>query len=149
MLRTRPNLAFTVSTLSKYCFNPTPKHAIAVQRTLRYLRKTINVGITYKGQENQAVQEAASGLITTGITGFTDSDWARDKDSQKSTLGYVFLLHGSAVSWKSTKQNVVATSSTEAEYIACLEAAKEALRIRRLDTKIKGTGIPPVVQDRY
>jgi hypothetical protein len=49
MLGTRPDLAFTVSTLSKYCSNPTSAHAIAAKRTLRYLQKTINVGITFKG----------------------------------------------------------------------------------------------------
>src|SRR5450432_4798098 len=85
---------------------------------------------------------------TTGITGFTDSDWAGDKDSRKSTSGYIFLLYGGAISWKSTKQNVVSTSSTEAEYIACSDAAKEALWIQRLDLEIKGT-TTPIIQDRY
>jgi hypothetical protein len=65
-----------------------------------------------------------------------------------STSRYVSLLYRSAVSWKSTKQNVVVTSSTKAEYIACSEAAKEALWIRRLDAEIKGTAVP-VIQDRY
>ena len=65
--------------------------------------------------------------MLTRITGFTDSDWAGDIDTRKSTSGYVFTLYGGAVSWKSTRQNVVATSSTEAEYIACSNAAKEAL----------------------
>jgi hypothetical protein len=148
MLGSRPDLAFTISTLSKYCSNPTSEHAIAAKRTLRYLRKTINVGITFRGQENPAIQEATGGPTTTGITGFTDSDWAGDVDSRKSTSGYVFLLYGGAVSWKSTKQNVVATSSTEAEYIACSEAAKEALWIRRLHAEIKGTTVPRL-QDRY
>jgi hypothetical protein len=106
MLRTRPDLAFTVSTLSKYCSNPTPEHAIAAKRTLRYLRKTINVGITFRGQENPAIAEAIAGAgagartspTTTGITGFTDSDWAGDVDSRKSTSGYVFLLYRGAIS---------------------------------------------------
>jgi hypothetical protein len=109
----------------------------------------MNTGITYRGQENPAIQEAVGGPIVTGITGFTDSDWAGDKDSRKSTSGYVFLLHGGAVSWKSTKQSVVATSSTEAEYIACSEAAKEALWIRRLNAEIRGAAIPTGIQDRY
>jgi hypothetical protein len=76
MLGTRPDLAFTVSTLSKNCSNPTPDHAIAAKRSLRYLRKTINVGITYSGQENPAITEAIAGIgsISTRITGFTDSD---------------------------------------------------------------------------
>jgi hypothetical protein len=150
MLGTRPDLAFTISTLSKYCSNPTPEHAIAAKRTLRYLRKTINVGITFRGQENPAIAEAVAGTspTSTGITGFTDSDWAGDIDSRKSTSGYVFLLYGGAISWKSTKQSVVATSSTEAEYIACSEAAKEALWIRRLHAEIKGTTLPGL-EDRY
>ena len=148
MLGTRPDLAFTVSTLSKYCSNPTPEHSIAVQRALQYLQKTSKIGITYNGQQNPAVTEVIDGPISTGITGFTDSDWAGDKDTWKSTSGYIFLLYGGAVSWKSTKQNVVATSSTEAEYIACSEAAKEALWIRRLDVELHGTAVP-TVQDRY
>jgi hypothetical protein len=148
MLETRPDLAFTVSTLSKYCSNPTPEHAIVAKRTLRYLRKTINVGITYRGQENPAIQEATGGPTTAGITEFTDSDWAGDVDSRKSTSGYAFLLYGGAISWKSTKQNVDATSSTEAEYIVCSETAKKALWIRRLDVEIKGTAVPGL-QDCY
>jgi hypothetical protein len=54
----------------------------------------------------------------------------------------VFLLHGGVVSWKSAKQNIVATSSTEAEYIASSEAAKEALWIRRLLAEIHGCPYP-------
>jgi hypothetical protein len=49
MLGTWPDLAFTVSTLLKYCSNPAPEHAIAVQQTLWYLRKTATIGITYRG----------------------------------------------------------------------------------------------------
>jgi hypothetical protein len=130
MLGTRPDLAFIVSTLSKYCSNPTPEHSIAALRVLRYFRKTTDIGITYSGQENPIVDEAlrnSTSLRITGLTGFSDSDWAGDLDTRKSTSGYVFLLYGGAISWKSAKQNIVATSSTEAEYIASSEAAKEAL----------------------
>jgi hypothetical protein len=122
-------------------------------RVLRYLRKTYNIGITYGGQENPAINDALnihsnsnSGTSTTpkllGVTGFTDSDWAGDLETRKSTSGYAFLLYGGAVSWKSTKQSIVATSSTEAEYIACSDAAKEALWIRRLLAEIQNTPIP-------
>jgi hypothetical protein len=74
MLGTWPDLAFTVSTLLKYCSNPAPEHAIAVQQTLRYLRKTATIGITYGGQENLAILEAVGSPIITRITGFTNSD---------------------------------------------------------------------------
>ena len=106
------------------------------------------VDITYNSQKNLAVTDTTNSLISTGITGFTDSDWAGDKDTCKSTSEYVFLLYRGAVSQKLTKQNVVAVSSTEAEYIACLDVAKEALQICRLDLELKGTAVP-TIQDRY
>jgi hypothetical protein len=134
MLGTRPDLAFTVSTLSKYCINPGPQHAQAVQRVFRYLKKTLDYGITFSGTLNPAIDEAirqekplGKGLTGTTAFGFTDSDWAGDKDSRKSTSGYLYTLYNGSISWKSAKQPVVATSSTEAEYIACTEAAKEGL----------------------
>jgi hypothetical protein len=143
MLATRPDLAFSISALSSYCSNPSPWHSIAVLRMLRYLKKTLNIGITYSSNLNAIVQAAikegnslGSGL--TGLFGYTDSDWAGDKDSRKSTSGYIFTLYGGAISWKSTKQSIVATSSTEAEYIACSEGVKEALWLRRLMLEIQG-----------
>jgi hypothetical protein len=147
MLGTRPDLANTISTLSKYCANPSPDHAIAVKRAFRYWNKTIDTGIVFGGIQNAAVEEAlfkdtgtkALGKGLTGLFGFTDSDWAGDKDTRKLTSGFLFTLYGGAISWKSTKQPVVATSSTEAEYIACSEAAKEALWLRRITAEIRGT----------
>jgi hypothetical protein len=90
---------------------------------------------------DEALRNSA-GLRITDLTGFSDSDWAGDLDTYKSTSGYVFLLYGGAISWKSAKQNIVATSSTEAEYIASSEAAKEALWIRRLLAEIHGSPLP-------
>ena len=58
ILGTRPDLAFTVSTLSKYCINPGPQHAQAVQCVFRYLKKTLDYGITFGGTLNPAVDEA-------------------------------------------------------------------------------------------
>ena len=115
ILGSRPDLAFTISVLSCFCSNPSSKHAIATQRLLRYLRKTTSLGIIYSGTQEPK------------LLGYTDSDWAGNLDTRKSTSGYLFILFGGAVSWKSARQSIVATSSTEAEYIACTDAAKEAL----------------------
>jgi len=148
MLGTRPDLAFTVSTLSKYCINPGPQHAQAVQRVFRYLKKTLDYGITFGGTLNPAIDEAirqekplGKGLTGTTTFGFTDSDWAGDKDSRRSTSGYLYTLYNGSISWKSAKQPIVATSSTEAEYIACTEAAKEGLWIRRIMGEIRGESL--------
>ena len=58
---------------------------------------------------------------------YSDSDYAGCVDSRKSTFGYIFLLAGGAVSWKSGKQSVIATSTMEAEFVAYFEATVHAL----------------------
>ena len=60
------------------------------------------------------------------LKGYTDASFQTDKDDSASQSGFVFCLNGGAVSWKSSKQDTVADSSTEAEYIAASKAAKEA-----------------------
>lgn len=70
------------------------------------------------------------------MKGFADADWTNSLIDRKSYTGYVFTLGGGAISWESKKQNSVALSSTEAEYVAISEAAKEAVYIRGFLKKI-------------
>ena len=56
---------------------------------------------------------------------YTDSDYAGDRHTYRSTSGYVSFLAGGPISWQSKRQSVVAQSSTEAEYITMLELVKE------------------------
>lgn len=60
---------------------------------------------------------------------FCDSDWAGCKLDRKSTSGFIFIIAGGAVSWKSKKQSVVKTSTVEAEYMAMGAAAQECVRL--------------------
>ena len=117
---TRPDLAFTVHRLSQYLQCPKDHHWTAVKRALRYLWTTRNYGLLYDGNQSSS------------LVGYADSDYAGDTRTRKSTSGYIFLLAGAAVSWKSKKQSVVATSSCEAEYVASCLAAKEAVWLNRL-----------------
>jgi hypothetical protein len=66
------------------------------------------------------------------VMGYSDADWANQVPGRKSTSGYVFMINGGAVSWKSQTQSIVALSTAEAEYVAVSEAAKEALYLRKL-----------------
>ena len=68
--------------------------------------------------------------------GYTDTDWAGDVDDCKSTSGYIFLLCGGAVSWKSQKQRCVALSTAEADYIAMASPAQESVWLRQLITEL-------------
>jgi len=61
------------------------------------------------------------------VVGYVDSDYADDLGNRRSTVGYVFTLSRGPVCWKSTIQSIVALSTTEAEYMAVVEVAKEAL----------------------
>ncbi|KAK8952136.1 hypothetical protein KSP39_PZI003213 [Platanthera zijinensis] len=122
---TRPDLAFIVGMLGRYLSNPGIKHWIAAKRVMRYLQKTKEYMLTYKRSEQIE------------IIGYSDSDFAGCQDSRKSTSGYVFMLAGGAVSWKSTKQSLIASSTMAAEFIACYEASNHCIWLRNLLTGLK------------
>jgi hypothetical protein len=67
-----------------------------------------------------------------GLAGYCDADYAADAASRRSTTGYVFVLHGGAISWQSKRQPTIAASTTEAEYQAAAAAVREALWMRQL-----------------
>jgi hypothetical protein len=69
------------------------------------------------------------------LIGYTDAD-GMTTEGRRQISGYVFLLHGGAVSWSSKQQPIVALSTTEAEYIAQTEAAKEALWLRSFANEV-------------
>ena len=70
------------------------------------------------------------------VNGYTDASFQTDKDDLRSLSGFVFCLNGGAVSWKSSKEQTVADSMTEAECIAASEAAKEAVWIRKFVSEL-------------
>ena len=124
MVETRPDIAFATSVASRFAKNPSHQHTEAVKTILRYLKSSRERGITYGGQDQILVE------------GYSDSDWAGDKESRKSTSGFIFMLNGGPVSWCSKRHATVALSSTEAEYIALTLAAKEATWLRLLLTEL-------------
>lgn len=99
---------------------PTQLHVLAAKRVLRYLKGTLDFGIWYKrGGEGE-------------LQVFTDSDFAGDVESRKSTSGYVFLFDDAAVTWLSKKQPIVTLSTTEAEYVAASVCACQAVWYKRI-----------------
>lgn len=115
----RPDIMFAVSLVSRFVTDPKPIHWTAVKRIFRYLKGTMSEGIVYGGDKEDLIA-------------FSDSDYAGCLDSRKSTSGYLFTLAGSAVTWSSQRQSIVALSTTEAEYVSACEAAKEAIWLRLL-----------------
>ncbi|KAG8499182.1 hypothetical protein CXB51_005634 [Gossypium anomalum] len=78
------------------------------------------------------------------VKGYTDASFQTDKDDSRSQSGFVFCLNGGAVNWKSSKQSTVADSTTEAEYIAASEEAKETVWIKKFITEL---GVVPSISD--
>ena len=117
---TQPGIAQTVGALAKCTTRPTTVHW-TVALGLRYLAGTKNYGINFgKGSCNQELMS------------YCDSDYAGDLDTRRSTTGYVFIIDVGAVSWSSRRQQTVAASTTEAEYMAAAAATKAALWLRKL-----------------
>ena len=103
---TRPDIAYAVSTVAKYCHQPSELHMTAAKRILRYLKQTKDHNLTYVRNSPEA------------IVGYSDADWAGDVQDRRSTSGNVFLLGGGAITWSNHKQSSVALSTVEAEYMA-------------------------------
>lgn len=121
---TRPDISYAVSALSQFNTDFDMTHIVAGKRILRYLKSSSNLGLTFKKMEDS-------------LTGFADADWAGDINDRHSHTGYVFKLAGCAVSWAAQKQKTVALSSTEAEYMAISDSAKEAISLRNFLKEMK------------
>lgn len=122
-LCTRPDISYAVGVLSQHLERPSQQHWNAFIHVLRYLKGTrllaIHYGSTAPETEIQGNQSWSCPF------GHVDADWAGDKDTRRSTTGYIFKLFGGAISWRSKLQPTVALSSTEAEYRSTTEAARK------------------------
>ena len=109
---TRPDIGFAVEILGRYQSNPGLDHWKAAKKVMRYLQGTKDYMLIYRQSDHL------------DLIGYSDVDFAGCVDSKKSTSGYIFMMAGAAVAWKSTKQSLVVSSIMEAEFVACYEATK-------------------------
>lgn len=116
---TRPDILHSISKLAQRNTNPHKEHEAGIKHVLRYLSSTKDLKLIYK----------QTGKM---IEGYADADWGSDALDRKSYSGYAFFLGGCVFSWASQKQNCVALSSTESEYIALTAATKEAVYLKSL-----------------
>jgi hypothetical protein len=93
-MNTRPNIAFAVARLAQYTIKPNSQCWAALKRLIRYLKGTRTKGIIYGIQPNLAITNDDAACH---IKGYTDSDWAGDTSTCKSTSGYLFLSAGAPI----------------------------------------------------
>ena len=120
---TRPDIQFPLNRLSQYMSDPAEHHSSALKTLLHYVHSTINLSIVFRGNRSSE----SLNLMT-----YSDSDYAADKLNRKSILGYALKLADAPIAWMSRKQASVATSTTEAEYMALSTCVKECLWIVQL-----------------
>jgi hypothetical protein len=110
---------------SRHQANPGIAHWTAVKTIIKYLSRTKDMFLVYGGETELIVRA------------YTDTSFQIDCDDMRSQSGFVFVLNGSAMSWKSFKQKNRADSTTEAEYMTASEEAKEGVWIKKFMTKLR------------
>ncbi|PHT88088.1 hypothetical protein T459_10194 [Capsicum annuum] len=119
---TRLDISFSVNLLARYGSAPTRRHWNGIKHILRYLKGTIDMGLFYS-------KDCSSDLV-----GYADAEYLSDPHKARSQTGYVFICGGTAISWRSTKQSIVVTSSNHAEIIAIHEASRECIELPHQNT---------------
>ena len=118
---TRPDIACAVRAVARFYENSGPAHKKAVMKILRYLLHMKEWGITYGGQGCGLCMEV-----------YMDSNFGACLDARRSVSGAVLMLAKGAISWHSRMQEVTASSTSEAEYVALSEVVKEVLLLRQV-----------------
>ncbi|CAI7879547.1 unnamed protein product [Closterium sp. NIES-54] len=128
----RPDLSYG-SQLATYLKKPEVEHMAELDRALHYLVSTSTVGLTYD----------KNGTTTPKLIGYVDADHAGDSDNRHSRTRYIYRFEPiGPISWQSSKQELIALSSAEAEYIALYSATKEGLYLRELLEEAKLAQLP-------
>jgi hypothetical protein len=123
---TRPDISHAYSELSKFVQCPGQKHMDAAEYCLKYLAGTVDLCIHYGRTKDGMIE----GREINRLWGWVDADFAADLDTRRSHTGYVIMMNGGPISWKSVKQKSVSLSTAESEWYAASEAGKELLYLR-------------------
>ncbi|KAL2586551.1 hypothetical protein AAZV13_13G060900 [Glycine max] len=117
---TRPDILYVVSVLSRFMNCAKESHFKAAKRVLRYVKETLNYRMKFSQSQDFKLH------------GYSDSDWAGSLDDMKSTSGNCFSFGSRMFSWSSKKQEIVAQSTAEAEFITVTAAVNQVLWLRKM-----------------
>ena len=118
----RFDISFTAGQLASHAANPGPSHWAALHHLMEYLDNYPSFKLVYR-------QGPPTGHE---LDAFADSDWGTDVETRKSISGQITRFNGTPISWRSKKQQSVALSSAEAEYMAVSDFSKEIIYMRQL-----------------
>ena len=130
----RPDISNAVRELTKIMDGATEAAYKEMLRVIKYVMDTKEWGLKFE-------PILPKGELSWDMVVYSDSDWAGDKNNRRSISGFILYLCGVPIMWRSKQQASVSLSSTEAEYVAISEAAKEILFVLSV---LKSMGIPIV-----
>jgi Reverse transcriptase (RNA-dependent DNA polymerase) len=128
-------IALATSELASHMVDPCERHEKALKRLIRYIGGRRDMSVTYSGQNGLASPPH--------IEAWVDSDWAKCTDTRRSRTGIAITFAGDMLHWRSQLQKTVSTSSSEAEYIAASQAARDIKWLRQLASEWGITLQPP------
>jgi hypothetical protein len=131
----RPDLAYSCGRLASRNAAPTALDRGRVRRLLRYIKGTMNGGLTYR----------ADTTTPDIVTAYSDADWANCKKTGRSITGLLININGAPVDWQSKRQPTIAHSTAEAEYMAANAAAKRIAATQNLLGELGYTRYEPTV----
>ena len=118
------DIVYIVGMLGRYLSNLGIDHKKVEKRFIRHLQRTKDYMLIHRKSDQLE------------IISYSDSDFAGCQDSRKSTLGYIYLLAGGVISWKSAKQTLIASSTMATEFIACYEVSNHGIWLQNFVTKL-------------
>ncbi|CAM6098115.1 unnamed protein product [Calypogeia fissa] len=124
---TRPDIAERCAHLGQFAHNPAQEHHSSIRNVFAYVKGTPDLALRYQQEPNLGLEVHSLNFI-----GYSHASYADNVEDRKSTSGYLFKFGGGAISWKSHKQPIIATSLTEAESVTYSIACKEAIWLRAL-----------------
>ena len=122
---TRPDIAFSINLLTRYSSTPTKKHWNGIKHILRYLRGTCDMRLFY------------SKTLEPQFFGYANASYLSDPHKARSQTRYIFTYGNTAISRRSVKQTMVATSSNHSEVLAMHEASRECVWLRSMIQHIR------------
>ena len=143
-----PEIGFAVSQLARFTFNPRRSHELALIRLGQYLKGTLENGMIVKPMRLD--EFTMDVYVDSDFMGLYGNELRNDPDNVRSRTGYIILLNGCPIVWKSTLQDSISLSTMMAEYYALSSAMREVLPARTLiEVVARALGLDDMVKSTF